>query len=185
MKPGPETETARDPPGRDPPAPGRQCLAERRRAAGWRLACIVSASLAVAALLVTLRISMPGPPGTAVAPRPVPAPAADIEGIASFALLVEDDGTARWVVEVTQTQQKLARPIGTPQTPEGRVYQLWLVEAETILPVAVLDTARGISIDLPDTLTRHAVFIVSVEPPGGSPTGLPTGTVVMTGVPRP
>jgi len=153
--------------------PGPAYRAQRRRAAGWRLAWFASTGLAVAALLAALWF------GTREPPLPV------VEGIASFVLLVEEDGTPRWVVETAASGQVLARPIGRREPPPGLVHQLWIVEADTILPVGVLDSGQGIPLELPEVLSPHAVFVVSIEPPGGSPTVVPTGAVVMTGVPRP
>jgi len=73
--------------------------------------------------------------------------------------------------------------------PQGRSLQLWSISTTTPAPVAVglMDQVRTIRLDLrrltPDQLRQR--FAVSVEPPGGSPTGLPTGPVVMQGAMTP
>jgi len=73
--------------------------------------------------------------------------------------------------------------------PQGRSLQLWSISTTTPAPVAVglMDQVRTIRLDLrrltPDQLRQR--FAVSVEPAGGSPTGLPTGPVVMQGAMTP
>ena len=71
--------------------------------------------------------------------------------------------------------------------PPGRVPELWLLPAGAQRPVSLglLDpaganrrTLRGLPAD---ALRRGALLEVSLEPPGGSPTGLPTGPVVSKG----
>ena len=73
--------------------------------------------------------------------------------------------------------------------PQGRSLQLWSISTARPAPVAVglMDQVRTIRLDLrqltPDQLRQR--FAVSVEPAGGSPTGLPTGPVVMQGAMTP
>ena len=78
------------------------------------------------------------------------------------------------------------KPIGATSPPAGRVYELWGLprgappRALGVIPagaVAKLPT-RSAAVPL---LTSFLALAVSVEPPGGSPTGAPTGPVVFTG----
>jgi anti-sigma-K factor RskA len=75
----------------------------------------------------------------------------------------------------------------------GRVLELWAVppEAQGGAPRSLgLITANGATVlqreRLPEALTAGgtAALAVSLEPPGGSPTGLPTGPVVFAGAVR-
>jgi anti-sigma-K factor RskA len=71
--------------------------------------------------------------------------------------------------------------------PPGRVYQLWLLPGanQAPRPIGLLSAAAAVPHPMPDgvkdALPRAAGLAVSVEPPGGSPTGLPTGPVVYHG----
>ena len=67
-----------------------------------------------------------------------------------------------------------------------RVPELWLIPPDgRPRPVGLLRADRGVTLSLPPELavlaTGKAVLAVSLEPPGGSPTGLPTGPVIGTG----
>jgi anti-sigma-K factor RskA len=67
-----------------------------------------------------------------------------------------------------------------------RVPELWLIPADgKPRPLGLLQADRAVRIAIPPELIGQtvisAVLAVSLEPPGGSPTGLPTGTVIATG----
>ncbi len=67
-----------------------------------------------------------------------------------------------------------------------RVPELWLIPADgKPRPVGLLRADQAVTITLPADLAALAktsvVLAVSLEPPGGSPTGLPTGPVIATG----
>lgn len=67
-----------------------------------------------------------------------------------------------------------------------RVPELWLIPADgKPRPVGLLSADTAVSLTLPADLAAlantNAVLAVSLEPPGGSPTGLPTGPVIATG----
>jgi anti-sigma-K factor RskA len=67
-----------------------------------------------------------------------------------------------------------------------RVPELWLVPPEgKPHSLGVLRADRAVTITIPPGLiphtTRNAVLAVSLEPPGGSPTGQPTGPVIASG----
>ena len=66
------------------------------------------------------------------------------------------------------------------------VPELWLVPAGgKPIPVGLLEPERTVILPLPAALraqaTGGATLAVSLEPPGGSPTGAPTGPVIGTG----
>jgi anti-sigma-K factor RskA len=68
----------------------------------------------------------------------------------------------------------------------GHDYQLWLIPAGSKpIPLGLL-TGDGVqAMNLPEKLVRaidaQASLAVSLEPAGGSPTGLPTGPVLTSG----
>jgi anti-sigma-K factor RskA len=67
-----------------------------------------------------------------------------------------------------------------------RVPELWLIPADgKPRPLGLLRADRAVTIAIPPALAAHAVsnavLAVSLEPPGGSPTGQPTGPVIATG----
>jgi anti-sigma-K factor RskA len=64
--------------------------------------------------------------------------------------------------------------------------ELWLIPADgKPRPLGMLRADRSVTITIPVELrpyaARDAVLAVSLEPPGGSPTGQPTGPVIATG----
>jgi anti-sigma-K factor RskA len=67
-----------------------------------------------------------------------------------------------------------------------RVPELWLIPSGgKPLPLGVLTADRPAQIAIPPALAdqarRDAILAVSLEPPGGSPTGQPTGPVIGSG----
>ncbi|MDR7038420.1 anti-sigma-K factor RskA [Methylobacterium sp. BE186] len=93
-------------------------------------------------------------------------------GGAAPALLVSID---------TATGQAAVRPVAA-ETPAGHSLQLWYVGTDAVPKPLGLIGADAARLPLPaGARAGEGVFAVSVEPPGGSPTGLPTGPVVYTG----
>jgi anti-sigma-K factor RskA len=67
-----------------------------------------------------------------------------------------------------------------------RVPELWLIPADgKPRPLGLLSADRSVTIAIPVALRAqaigNAVLAVSLEPPGGSPTGQPTGPVIASG----
>jgi len=67
-----------------------------------------------------------------------------------------------------------------------RVPELWLIPSDgKPRPLGILRADRTVTIAVPADLAAltvsNAVLAVSLEPPGGSPTGQPTGPVIATG----
>lgn len=79
----------------------------------------------------------------------------------------------------TRTGTAQVRPVGA-EVPAGRNLELWYVGAEGPKPLGLVGTAPR-QVILPQGTPPDGVIAVSVEPPGGSPTGQPTGPVVYTG----
>lgn len=76
------------------------------------------------------------------------------------------------------------RPVGA-ETPAGRSLELWYVGTGQAPKAVGLIGPDATRLALPQgseaARRGEGVFAVSVEPPGGSPTGQPTGPVVYTG----
>jgi anti-sigma-K factor RskA len=76
-------------------------------------------------------------------------------------------------------------PLALAPIPQGRALQVWTKPTPAAAPVAIglMDQVRTIRLDTrtlsPAQLNQH--FAVSLEPAGGSPTGLPTGPVLLQG----
>lgn len=77
----------------------------------------------------------------------------------------------------------LERAAGTAR--DGRVLELWLIAGENPpVSLGVLPEATTAAVVLDDTLVaalEGGVLAISDEPPGGSPTGAPTGDVLAVG----
>ncbi|UWQ19388.1 anti-sigma factor domain-containing protein [Jannaschia sp. M317] len=73
----------------------------------------------------------------------------------------------------------VTRAAGT--APPGRVLELWVI-AGTAAPVSLglLPAEGDLRLPRPSVLVAGVVLAVSSEPPGGSPTGQPTGPVLGT-----
>ena len=86
------------------------------------------------------------------------------------------------VVDMDRGQLRVAKGFDVPA---DKVAQLWLIEGETPpVPLGLFTpTPNGMAaaIKIERDLAAGAILAISIEPPGGSPTGLPTGPVVATG----
>ena len=71
------------------------------------------------------------------------------------------------------------RPVNA-EAPADRSLELWYVGAQGPKPLGLVGAGQS-QVRLPTGTTPDGVLAVSVEPPGGSPTGQPTGPVVYTG----
>jgi anti-sigma-K factor RskA len=142
--------------------------APARNLAFWRWAAIGSAGLAVASLAGLLYV--------AVAPSPRAPLVATLEagGQTGFIAAIDRGGTSMTVVPAAV------------KNVDQRALQLWLIApGDTPRSLGLVDGERPVRINVPANLlplmTADAALAVSVEPPGGSPTGLPTGPVIASG----
>lgn len=158
-----------------------------RRLPFWR--GLAGGGFAVAAAsLVALFVGLRQPPGPVPAPQPVatttptPAQPAAMPMVVS---LRHDDGSMAYSATVdAQTGVITLVPVSMPKGP--RVPELWMIDSGGTphsLGLLAVDHAMHIVMPkqfLPETVP-NAVFAVSMEPQGGSPTGQPTGPVVARG----
>ena len=140
---------------------------------------MTAASLVVALFLVSDPgapgvVSDPGAPG--VQPPAPPVYQADLEAEdSSLVFSAGYDATTRQMY--VERRQGAARP--------GRVLELWLI-ADDNPPVSlgVLPDNARVRLPVPEALRDRlegGILALSDEPPGGSPTGAPTGAVLAVG----
>jgi len=101
------------------------------------------------------------------------------------AILQKDAASPAIEVTVNLDKQELTvRPVAA-QPPPGKAYELWIIDAKLGAPRSlglIGDTPRGASLSAYDpAVIAGATYAVTVEPPGGSPTGQPSGTPVFVG----
>ncbi|TXN44789.1 anti-sigma factor [Methylobacterium sp. WL7] len=151
-----------DPVTRDPRL--RDPLAHlRRQVRRWRIAT-AGAGLLAAGLALFVAVGL----------RPEP------EGGRYLAVVQGGGALPALIVRVdTRTGTAQVRPVGA-EAPAGRSLELWYVGAEGPKPLGLVG-GGATRVTLPQGAAPDGVLAVSVEPPGGSPSGQPTGPVVYTG----
>ncbi len=102
------------------------------------------------------------------------------------AVLSTPEGRAAAVVNAFADGTVSLVPIETIAVPQGRILEVWTLQSRDQGPVSVgrIDRARTLKLDLArlKSPTDGHLFEITVEPPGGSPTGRPTGPVLMKGL---
>ncbi len=155
-----------------PPAPWWQRLGLWRALSGAALAGVVGLS-------VLLNNPPPAaPPVVVVLESTGAAPAPNVAAAGSIVASFSGDGRAlvtRTLTPVGVTPDRVLELWSVPPEGQGNPRSLGLIQANG---VTVLKRER-----LPATVLKGgtAALAVSVEPPGGSPTGVPTGPVVFAG----
>ena len=144
-----------------------EIIALHRRITRWRRSAIAASALA-ACLAVAFGLRE-----TVLAPQPQ-----------SFvAVFQKDDALPSFLLTIDlATRQLTVRPVAAePQA--GKTYQLWIASEQLgaaprslgLLEDAKAPTTKTLAGFAPELL-RRATFGVSIEPPGGSPTGRPSGS---------
>jgi len=103
------------------------------------------------------------------------------------ALLAKDELSPAFIVSVNVASRELTIRPYVAQKPQGKSYELWLVNARYDQPRSLGVIGTG-EFTRSASLARYSqddvsssVLAVSLEPEGGSPTGAPTGPVLFTG----
>jgi anti-sigma-K factor RskA len=100
------------------------------------------------------------------------------------AILQKDAASPAFAVTVNLDKQELTvRPVAA-RAPPGKSYELWIIDAKLgARSLGVVgDTPRGASLSAYDpAVVADATYAVTVEPPGGSPDGKPSGPPVFVG----
>lgn len=135
----------------------------------WRGLAIGSSALAVASVAALIVVALPPAPRT-----PLVASLGADGRQPAFLAAVTPGGTSLMVVPAALTSV------------DQRALELWLIPAgEHPYSLGLIEPGRPVRVNVPNELVSRmrtdAVLAVSVEPPGGSPTGLPTGPVIATG----
>ncbi|HEX8375723.1 MAG TPA: anti-sigma factor [Geminicoccaceae bacterium] len=160
------------------PARGDNVVQLRRRLGLSRLwaggATAIAASLAF--VLFTRPEAAPPPP----APAPAAAPAPLV------AMLASEKGAARLLATYDPAAGALLIAPAGLEPVRGQAHQLWLIPADgKPLPLTLVAAGKPARMKMPEEMRgkigARATLAISVEPPGGSPTGLPTGAVIASG----
>ncbi len=78
----------------------------------------------------------------------------------------------------------LLRAVANVAAPNDRAFELWAIApgGGTPKPLGVIPPSGELEIGaLPNAMQDGGILAISIEPKGGSPTGLPTGPVVFVG----
>jgi anti-sigma-K factor RskA len=99
---------------------------------------------------------------------------------------IEGGGHRHFVATIDTRAGNIAIVPAAYSADATREPELWLIPADgKPRPLGMLRADRAVTIKIPSELAAltigNAVLAVSLEPPGGSPTGLPTGPVIATG----
>ncbi|WP_250503447.1 MULTISPECIES: anti-sigma factor [unclassified Caballeronia] len=112
---------------------------------------------------------------------------AAVSGEYMVASIARKDGVVHWTATVDVRRARMVVvPASHVTIPANRATELWLIPPNA-KPIAlgVFPPDRPATMTLPPEivaqLSAQAVLAVSDEPPGGSPTGAPTGPVLATG----
>jgi anti-sigma-K factor RskA len=135
----------------------------------WRWAAMGSAAVAAASIAALAIIGRPLPPGAPLIAK------LDVSG-----------GQAGFVAAIDPRRNGLTIVPASVTNVNQRVLELWLIApGDKPRSLGLIEAGRPVHINLPAELLQRiaadATLAVSLEPPGGSPTGLPTGPVIANG----
>jgi anti-sigma-K factor RskA len=135
----------------------------------WRWAAIGSAAVAAVSLIALAYIAR-----VSTANEPLVATLEASGGQSRFVAAIDSEGRGLTIV-----------PASLPDLGQ-RALELWLIApGDHPRSLGLIESSRPVHITLPpDLMPRvrpEATLAVSSEPPGGSPTGLPTGPVIASG----
>jgi anti-sigma-K factor RskA len=161
----------------------------------WRSIATVATAIA-AALVALLAVGAYQPDllPDAIRPKPrtqlveVKTPPAPAPAAAQYvAVLQKDGGSPAFILTVDgATKNFTVRKVGAQPEP-GKSYELWIVSDKLQRPrsLGVIGsndfTARPVLSAYDPDVVNQATYAVTVEPEGGSPTGVATGPIVFTG----
>jgi len=149
------------------PAPAREGLLERlwNSLGFWRAAgLLTTAAAAVLAVYIALTPEPPGP--------------------SYIAVLIDADKTPILVAKFdAETRQLSVRALRAPPADPAHAHELWMVAGGNAPRSLGLLAGEQTTVELPPdqaAALANAILAISLEPPGGSPTGSPT-EVLFTG----
>ncbi|WP_250510899.1 anti-sigma factor [Caballeronia sp. GACF4] len=143
----------------------------------WRWLAVGASAVALVLVAVNLTRAPQAPQQPTVAQAPQ----------YMVATIAQKDGVAHWTATVDVSRSRMVVvPAVQSVIAADRATELWLIPPDA-KPIAlgVFPSNTPATMNLPPEimalLSNKAVLAVSVEPPGGSPTGAPTGPVIGTG----
>ncbi len=161
----------------------------------WRnIATLTTAIAAALVALIAVGAYQPDLLPDAIRPKPriqmveVKAPPTPAPPSAQYvAVLQKDGGSPAFILTVdAATRNFTVRRVGAQPEP-GKSYELWIVSDKLPRPrsLGVIGsndfTTRPVLSAYDPEVVNQATYAVTVEPPGGSPTGVATGPIVFTG----
>ena len=119
----------------------------------------------------------------AVQPGPVAPPNAPHQMMVASLMMSDKSGAVPAMIDMNTGEMKLP---ATSMAPAGKTAQLWMIGGDGVPKSMGMLSASGPSkmmlpADKRAKLAAGTTLAVSIEPMGGSPTGLPTGPVVASG----
>ncbi|MBV6813573.1 anti-sigma factor domain-containing protein [Xanthomonas campestris pv. passiflorae] len=160
----------------------------------WRWASVGGLATAAVCVLALLNVRTPPapvqpPPTGEVAQTPPPPPATNppaATGIAMTSTLATEDGRPGYVALMDADKHTITvTPLDRTATAD-KVPELWLITPDgKAHSMGTFDDQRARRAQIPDQLmpmlSNEAILAVTLEPPGGAPGGVATGTVVAKG----
>lgn len=142
----------------------------------WHWLGLGASAVAVALLLVV------------ALPRHANVPVPTTASVAYMASTIkQDNGATGWTATMDLQHARMVVVPATPVTlAQGKAPELWLIPAgRKPIAVGMISREQPTTLALAPALLKQlgatAALAVSVEPPGGSPTGQPTGPVIAKG----
>jgi len=168
-----------------PPSADGNVVDLTRRFTRWRGAAVGMGALAasLAALLVAVEVAPERLPALL---RPASRGIETVAGGRFVAVLQRDAASPAFLLTVDVDQRSMTVRRVDAQREPGKSYELWLVSNQFPQPrsLGVVDneftTSRALAAYDPNTIS-DATYAVTLEPEGGSPTGLATGPVLWAG----
>ena len=140
----------------------------QRRVRRWRMSTLAASAIA-ASLAVVIGV------------REFARPTADQNFVAVFQ---KDDAAPSFVMSVDLASRTVSVRRVAAEVPAGKTFQLWIASDKLGVGPQSLGLVEGTQADVKKAISgidpaivQHALFGVSLEPAGGSPTGKPTGPV--------
>ena len=147
----------------------------------WRAWAVAATAIAAAAVLF-IALRTPVIPGHA----PLVQTASSGSTLVATLSLTETKASAFTVAYDPGKSVIYATPAGDFSIPNKRSAELWLIPADgKPRPMGIVDASKPANMPMPAAFKALAraktTLAISIEPPGGSTTGLPTGPVIATG----
>ncbi len=139
----------------DRPAAGAETLPLRRALRIWKGAAGLALAAAAALAIYVAQ------------PR-------EAEGARYVAVVTADDGSGPGLVIQFDTGTGVATVVPVAAAPSGNSYEMWTIPAGATKPVSLGLLPPGPDARADFSASDGQIFAISLEPPGGSPTGQPT-----------